>query len=265
MDSSLLVSVLEGQVLLVAVGMTRLATAFLLLPLFSSNLIPPLIRNSIFVALTLVVLVAHGPVEIDFMGGTQLLSVFVVEVVLGAALGLFFGLFLWAFEAAGEVIDTAIGTSMAMIHDPISGNEVTLFGEFLGRWANYLFMASGGMILITGVVLNSFALWPIGVPLPQIASDSVQIFLSEFSVFFSLMLMLAAPLLLIIFLVDLSMGLVNRFAQQLNVLFLSISIKSILSLVILAMLLPSLTQVFVNELQVHSDSALQLVQSLFQP
>jgi len=265
MESSLLVSVLEGQVLLLAVGMTRLATAFLLLPLFSSNLIPALIRNSIFVALTLVVLVAHEPVDINVLSGTQLLRVFAVEVVLGAALGLFFGLFLWAFEAAGEVIDTAIGTSMAMIHDPISGNEVTLFGEFLGRWANYLFMASGGMILITGVVLNSYGLWPIGVPLPEIALDSVKVFQAEFAGFFSLMLMLAAPLLLIIFLVDMSMGLVNRFAQQLNVLFLSISIKSVLSLVILAMLLPGLTQVFVNELEVHSANALTLVQSLFQP
>jgi len=260
-----MVSVLEGQVLLVAVGMTRLATAFLLLPLFSSNLIPALIRNSIFVSLTLVVLVAHDAVDIDVMSGTQLLRVFVVEVLLGAALGLFFGLFLWAFEAAGEVIDTAIGTSMAMIHDPISGNEVTLFGEFLGRWANYLFMASGGMVLITGTVLQSFALWPIGVPLPEFDIASVQIFEAEFTDFFSLMLMLAAPLLLIIFLVDISMGLVNRFAQQLNVLFLSISVKSVLSLIILAMLLPSLSQVFINELQSHSQSALMLVQSLFKP
>lgn len=265
MDSSLLVSVLEGQVLLLAVGMTRLATAFLLLPLFSSNLIPALIRNSIFVSLTLVVLIAHGPIDNNLMSGTQLLRLFGVEVLLGASLGLFFGLFLWAFEAAGEVIDTAIGTSMAMIHDPISGNEVTLFGEFLGRWANYLFMASGGMILITGIVLDSFAIWPIGQPLPEINMASVQIFEAEFATFFSLMLMLAAPLLLIIFLVDMSMGLVNRFAQQLNVLFLSISIKSILSLVILAMLLPSLTQVFINELQQHSDQALLMVQSLFTP
>ncbi len=249
--------------MLLAIGMTRLATAFALLPLFSSNLIPPLIRNSIFVCLGLVVLTVHAPVDESIWSGSGLLRVFVVEAFLGIALGVFFGIFLWAFDAAGEVIDTAIGTSMAMIHDPISGNEVTLFGEFLGRWANFLFMASGGLLLITSVVLQSFASWPIGEPLPQLDAASVTQFQDQFTAFFSLTLMLAAPLLVVIFLIDMSMGLVNRFAQQMNVLFLSISIKSILSLGILAILLPVITDVFIDELQLHSQQAIGVVESLF--
>lgn len=264
MDSSLLVDLLNGQVLLLAIGMTRMATAFAMLPLFSTKVIPPLIRNAIFVTLTLVVLSIHQPIEPSLMLGAALMGLFAVEIMLGVALGMFFGLFLWAFEAAGEVIDTAIGTSMAMIHDPITGNEVTLFGEFLGRWANYLFMASGGMILITGVIIQSFSHWPIGQSLPQFNADSVIQFEQTFTDFFKLMLMLAAPLIVVIFLVDMSMGLVNRFAQQLNVLFLSISIKSVLSLLILAMLLPGLTDVFISELQENSGSTLDLVGSLFQ-
>lgn len=263
MENSLLMSVFEGQLMLLAIGMTRLATAFALLPLFSSNLIPPLVRNSIFVSLTLIVLTAHSPIDDAAWTGTGLVRVFAVEVLLGIALGLFFGIFLWAFDAAGEVIDTAIGTSMAMIHDPISGNEVTLFGEFLGRWANFLFMASGGLLLITSVVIESFSAWPIGQALPELNPDSVSLFYEQFTGFFSLVLMLAAPLLLMIFLIDMSMGLVNRFAQQLNVLFLSISIKSILSLAILAMLLPVITEVFIDELQQHAQAALGLVSALF--
>lgn len=264
METSLLLSIFEGKYMLLAVGMTRMTTAFALLPLFSSNLIPALVRNSIFVSLALIVLSVHAPVDDTSLSGINLVQVFAVEAFLGIALGIFFGIFLWAFDAAGEVIDTAIGTSMAMIHDPISGNEVTLFGEFLGRWANFLFMASGGLLLITTIVIDSYATWPIGQSLPDLKSESVQLFYEQFTSFFSLTLMLAAPLLVVIFLIDMSMGLVNRFAQQMNVLFLSISLKSILSLAILAILLPVITEVFIDELQQQAQAVLGLVGSLFQ-
>jgi len=263
MNNAVFVSLLEGQVLLLAIGMTRLTTAFVLLPLFSAQLIPGLVRNSIFVSLTLIILSVHAPIDTKMMSSAVLIRVFAVEVLLGVALGFLFGIFLWAFEAAGEVIDTAIGTSMAMIHDPISGNEVTLFGEFLSRWVNYLFMASGGMIVVTGILLDSYAFWPIGQPLPEINIESVETIQREFTDFFALTLMLAAPFIVIIFLVDLSMGLVNRFAQQLNVLFLSISIKSILSLIVMALLLPSLTETFLGELEQQADEVMLKVNALF--
>jgi len=264
MESSLLVGIFEGHVMLLAVGMTRLATAFVLLPLFSSKLIPSLVRNSIFVALGLMVLSVHPPIDTSLLHGGVLVRVFAAEALLGAALGFFFGLFLWAFEAAGEVIDTAVGTSMAMIHDPISDNEVTLFGEFLSRWANYLFMTSGGLLIISGVLLDSYAFWPVGVPLPELNFASVRLFEDEFTRFFTLMLMLAAPFVVIVFLVDMTMGLVNRFAQQLNVLFLSISIKSVISIFILMMLLPSLTDIFLSELHSQADEVALKVHHMFQ-
>ncbi len=65
-------------------------------------------------------------------------------------IGVFFGLYLWAFEAAGVVIDMQIGASFALFFDPIIGNEVTLIGSFLGRWASYVFLAAGGLMLLVG-------------------------------------------------------------------------------------------------------------------
>jgi len=217
----------------------------------------------LFVALALLILTVHPPIDPQLAQGSVLVRIFVAEALVGAALGFFFGLFLWAFEAAGEIIDTAVGTSMAMIHDPISDNEVTLFGEFLSRWANYLFMVSGGLLMVTGVLLESFSIWPIGQPLPEIRFESVQLFEREFNEVFTLALMLAAPFIVIIFLVDLAMGLVNRFAQQLNVLFLSISVKSVLSIVILAMLLPSLTHLFLAQLNAHNDEVMEILRQIF--
>lgn len=262
MENSALYGIFSGQLILLGLALIRMSTAFLLLPLFSSQLIPPLIRNSIFVVLSLIMLSVHAPIDSSVLTGLSLIRVIAAEVFIGIALGVLFGLFLWAFEAAGEIVDTAIGSSIAMIFDPISGNEVTLIGEFLGRWINYLFMAAGGMLMITGVVLESFVLWPLGRPLPAIPLTSIGIFEAQFTRFFALTITIAAPLLVVIFLIDMSMGLINRFAQQLNVLFLSISIKALASLLLLIVLIPVLTTLFVESLNEHYASTLDYLKHI---
>ncbi len=263
MDNSILHDILSGQVLLLALGMTRLTVCFLLLPLFSDQLIPPLVRNSIIVSLSLVIVSVHPSITVDYSSGGVLLRLFATEALLGIAIGFIFGLFLWAFDAAGEIVDMAIGSSVAMIHDPISGNEVTLLGEFLGRWAAFLFMAAGGLALVAALVLQSFAIWPLGSVPPSLSATSVELFQTKFSEYFALMLMIASPCLIIIFVIDMSMGLVNRFAQQLNVLFLSISIKSLVAIAVLALILPTLSDVLISELVKSSEDTLAWVKGLF--
>lgn len=262
MGDTALFELASGHLITLALGVSRLATAFLLLPIFSSQLVPALVRNSFFVALSLIVLSVHPPIDL-VGGGVEWFRLFAAEAFIGIAIGFIFGLFLWAFDAAGELIDVAVGSSIAMIHDPISGNEVTLLGEFLGRWANYVFLMAGGLALITKVVLQSYVWWPIGQELPAVDLQSLELFTDVFTRYFSLMLMLAAPVLLIIFLIDMSMGLVNRFAQQLNVLFLSISIKSMVAIALLALLLPTITEVLIAELMQQSGATLELLRSIF--
>jgi len=252
-----------GHLITLALGVSRLATAFLILPVFSSQLVPALVRNSFFVALSLIVLSVHPPIDLGRSGGVDWLRLFGAEALIGLGIGFIFGLFLWAFDAAGELIDVAVGSSIAMIHDPISGNEVTLFGEFLGRWANYVFLMAGGLALITNLVLQSYVWWPIGHELSAVNLQSLEVFTGVFTRYFSLMLMLAAPVLLIIFLIDMSMGLVNRFAQQLNVLFLSISIKSMVAIALLALILPTITEVLLSELTQQSAATIELLKSIF--
>ena len=163
------------------------------------------------------------------------------------AIGIFFGLFLWAFEAAGVVVDMQIGASFALFFDPIVGNEVTLIGAFLGRWANYVFIASGGLLLLTGALLESFAIWPLAEPIGSLREASVRLFEAELSRFMSLTIRVAGPIMAVIFAVDVVMGLINRYAQQFNVFFLSMSIKSMASVLMLIVMLPFLVDVLTAE------------------
>jgi type III secretion protein T len=263
MDSVALLEAGAEQILFFGASTTRLVIAFLILPLFSNDLIPPLVRNSLFLALSMVVFTVQPDIEISGLQGHEWAAIYAKEAFVGLAIGVFFGVFLWAFESAGIIIDSQIGSSMATIFDPLSGHEVTLFGEFIGRWINYIFLAAGGLLFLTLAVIESFIAWPLLSALPDIEMASLRLFESEFSRFLWLALMIAAPVMVVIFIIDLAMGLVNRFAQRLNVLFLSMSLKALAAILVLLLVMPVMLQLLVRELESHRTSVQVYLEALF--
>ena len=85
---------LSDLALLLGLSVTRLAVAFLLLPMFTQESLPPLVRNSLFVALALLTITLQpqaGPLALDPVGW---LVLFAKE----AFVGLLIGLFAWCLE-----------------------------------------------------------------------------------------------------------------------------------------------------------------------
>ena len=263
MNDAELMQQFASYAFVLGVSTLRLAIAFVVLPLFTNELIPALVRNSIFVALALVVVILIPPIDINSLSMAEWVLIFAKEAFIGLAIGVFFGIFLWAFEAAGVIIDTQIGASMAMVFDPLSGHEVTLFGEFLARWSNYLFMAAGGLMLLTAIMMESYILWPIQEMMPNLSQAAISLFESEFARFFRFTLMIAAPVVVVVLIIDLTMGLVNRFAQRLNVFFLSNSLKSLAAILIVMVSLPLMVSTLVNQIAINNSDVLDYLSNLF--
>lgn len=249
MDSADLYTLLGDNIILLSLSAMRVSVAFLLLPLFSKDTIPAMVRNSMFLAMALLSMIVQPSAPVDEFSTALWLTLFAKEALIGAAIGFLFGLFLWAFEAAGVVIDMQIGASFALFFDPVVGNEVTLIGAFISRWAAYMFLASGGLLLMMSVLLESYTIWPLVEPVSSIRAATVSLFEAELSRFASITLRIAGPIMAVIFVIDLAMGLLNRFAQQLNVSFLSMSIKSMVAIALLIVLLPFLVDVLVGEMR----------------
>lgn len=254
MDNAVLLEFLSLQISVLALSTTRIAVAFLLLPLFSEEIIPALVRNSIFVVLAIVAATLQ-PKGLDpgALSGLQWITLFAKEAFIGLVIGFFFGLFLWAFEAAGIIIDTQIGASMAMVYDPLSGHEVTLLGDFLGRWINYLFLATGGLLFFTTAIFESYLIWPVDQPLPELKQATLILFQTEFSRFITLIFMIAAPVVVIIFLVDMSMGLINRFAKRLDIIFISLAIKGLVAILLMTIMVPTIVEQLIYQLAEHKN------------
>lgn len=252
MDTAELFRWLGDNVIVLSLSAMRVSIAFLLLPVFSKEGVPAMVRNSMFLSLALLSILVQPSAQVDQFSTLQWISLFAKEAFIGSVIGVFFGLFLWAFEAAGVIIDMQVGASFALFFDPVVGNEVTLIGTFLSRWASFVFLAGGGLMLMTGVLLESFVIWPLVEPVSSLRAAAVALFEAELSRFMSLAIRVAGPIMAVIFVIDLAMGLLNRFAQQFNVFFLSMSIKSMATLVLLIVMLPFLMDLLIDEVQTQA-------------
>ena len=241
------------QALLVGAGSARFAFAFLMLPLFSAQLIPPLVRNSLILAFGLVAL--SLPIAFDPASLTpgQWLWLLGREAAAGVVIGLFYASFLWAMASAGEIIDTKTGATIAQIVDPLSGASQSLNAALLGRFAQVVFVTAGGLTLLVGSLMLSFAVWPMGPGGVDLDLAAVRLFEGEFGRFFTIAFVLATPALLVLYLIDLGMGLLNRFAQNFNVFVLSLPIKALAATFILVLILPLLARMVVDELSTRDE------------
>lgn len=77
-------------------------------------------------------------------------------------IGFFFATILWAMGMAGELIDNKVGATMSQILDPLSGTTSSLTANLLSRFAQVLFVTAGGLTLLVGMIMASYAIWPLG-------------------------------------------------------------------------------------------------------
>ena len=235
------------QILLLAISTARIALAFAMLPLFSTETIPAMVRNSILIALGLVSLALQPVIDFRSFHTIDWIAIFAKEAFVGLVIGFFFGAVLYALEAAGQIVDAKVGATMAQVVDPLSGHQTSLNGAFLGRLANLVFIFSGGLSLLVGVLIESYAIWPIAATFPRLAGVGLGLFEAEFGRLMVLATLLSAPILAVLFVIDLGLGLVNRFAQQLNVFQLSLSIKSFVATAMILLMLTGFIQAVISD------------------
>ena len=245
-----------------ALASPRLAGAFLILPLISQHSMPSMVRNIFLIALAVSVF-PYLVVEVQLTTANPLSLGFIVikELFIGVIIGFSFGIIFWVLESAGQIIDNKVGTTTAQIVDPISGHETSLNGKFLSYLCGFVFVSFGGLMIFLDILFESYAIWPIVDPLPKLNSLGQLFFINKFDELMRLALLLSAPALLILTLVEFGLGLINRYAKQLNIFSLSLSIKAWLGVLVLLLMLATVIEFIVNwfDQQRHLLQALKQV------
>lgn len=248
-----------------AASIPRIAVAFVVLPLLAREVVPPIIRN-VFIfslALSLYPLIS-ATTDLSQISPTALAQLVLKESVIGLMIAYVFSIVFWALEGAGEIIDAKIGSTTAQIVDPVLGHQTTLTAAFFSRLASYLFVALGGLSVFLGVLLQSYAVWPVDAPMPALQWTDDLIFIRRFADLFAIMLVLAAPVLVVLSLVEFGFGLVNRFAERLNVFSVSMSVKAWVAILVIALALSTIVDYVLRWLQ-SQQALLDLLSRVLPP
>src|SRR5690554_1712108 len=234
-----------------------------MLPLMTQQTVPAMVRNSFMVSLGIIVLpVALAGLPMDNLGTIEWPLIVLKEIFIGVAIGFCFGIVFWAVAAVGSVIDTQVGMSMAQVFDPIQGHQVTLHGEFLSQLATWLFMASGAFLVFLDLLMGSYVLWPVTSHFPDLPAAGMNLFVGQFNFMMTTVLVMAAPIMVILLIIDLSFGLVNRYAPQLNVFALTLPIKAWLATALILLLLGVYIEILLDRL-LDSQGLVEILRRTF--
>jgi flagellar biosynthetic protein FliR len=246
-----------------ALIIARLAGMMVFAPVFNRKEIFSLAKVS-FMIWTALVMIYIIPVSLDLP--SQALGDFfaaLTEFIVGAITGFTMDLMVSGLEFAGTIMDTQAGLSVASLLDPSSGRTITLLSLLLKNVAIMIFLLLDGHHLVLSALVHSFRLLPIGSSynLGQGAFDLV--ILSKYIFFIGLQM--AAPIILVVFLIDFGFGVLNRVAEQINVFQLGFQLKPSISLFIFLLTAPTIVQSLSSILEQLSTHVLQIFNALHFP
>jgi len=170
------------------------------------------------------------------------------EVVVGLILGFASILTFTAIKIAGELIDNQMGFAMASLIDPQSNTSITLIGQFMYLLQILLFLAVDGHHRLLMAISYSYSLIPVtgAVFNTTFVSATLKIFMEMFS----LGIRMAAPFIVAFLICDIALGIMARTVPQLNVFVLSFPMKTGLGLITIIAVLPVMTALVNNVLNV---------------
>lgn len=151
------------------------------------------------------------------------------ELIIGLAMALgVHGLFA-ALNVAGRILDFQSGFGAANLFNPATNNMDPLIGTVLVLAGAVWFFLSDTYILVIRALSVSFEVWPPGGSI--LAVDwRAPVYIASFV--FSYGILVAAPVLVVLYLIDTSVAVMARTMPQINVYFLFLPLKICLTLVL---------------------------------
>ncbi|MDP2690337.1 MAG: flagellar biosynthetic protein FliR, partial [Deltaproteobacteria bacterium] len=160
------------------------------------------------------------------------------EVLIGVSIGLAIRFVFVGIEFAGQLASFQMGIGMATAYDPIHGAQVTILGRMMSILSLLIFLSVNGHLMVIMALKKSFdVIPPYGFTLSPGLMESIVVFSKEI---FLLAVKLAAPVIAILFFVNLAMGIMARSVPQLNMFVIGFAVTILAGFLVLALSLPVL-------------------------
>lgn len=208
--------------------------------LFSATPVSRVIQLALAIGLALV-LAPLLPPSTDYPHPFSILGalIFVQQIVIGALMGLAVRAMFGAVELAAHLAGITAGFELAQLYDDVNAPQVPVLRQLMVWLALLIFLAIDGHLYVISLLAQSFEQLPVtgGTSAPLGIGIGI---VKGAGLIFSYGLLLALPIVSALLLTQIAFAFVGRASLQFDTLSYALPIVMLLSLAVLAAMLPAL-------------------------
>ena len=254
-------SVLDPNYLLsVLLVFVRISGLMLAAPFFNQQAFPLRVRVlfAFVLAYSLTGLVAE-PLPAHVFHAFGFMAAVGVEAMTGLVMGFAVQFVFFAVQFAGEIIGFQMALGIAQVFDPVNGQSANPMGRLLSRFFMLMFVPVDGHHAVLRALGQSFAVVPLGGASIQASGPLLLDWTGDF---FTLALRLSAPFMIVIFLIDVTLGVFARIVPQADLFSLSLPLKLGLGMAIAYFYVQNLVPIIPGMVDAMTGDLLQLLEAI---
>ena len=236
----------------------RVTSLFVTAPMFGDQTIPLPVKVALglFLSFVLFSFNAHTLSVVDQkLIGLVILGV--KEIFAGASLGFAVGIIFGGVRYAGELIGFDMGFSMATMFDPETNASFPVISELLYLFLLMMFILMNGPHFILESLHASYTTIPLGEW--GISQATIASIIAITGQMFVIAVKISAPVLISMFLANVSLGILNKAMPQMNIFGVMFPLKIGIGIIVMAATVPVIAFVFKKLLTAFESSIVELL------
>lgn len=229
-------------------------------PLLSRRNIPTQFRLGLVLALTILITPSTQLPALESLSGYALFIAMAKELFAGFCFGFLFQIYYYLLFAAGDIIDTGFGLSMAKVFDPATNIQVSLSGGFLQLLFSAYFFVTDCHLIFIKLIRSTFDV--VGVGGFTFGADVGTFIVTQFVSAFALIMHLAIPFIAATFIMEIAMGILMKLIPQINVFAVQFQFKILLGIGLLflfAVPISEFLSAYLNEVFLQMQNLLKVL------
>lgn len=210
------------------VAFARLAPIFFMLPFLNSAVLTGAPRQAVIIVVALGFWPGTG-LSLPALDSLAFFGLLIREAGIGTLLGCLLCWPFWVLHGMGNLIDNQRGALLSSTVDPANGVDTSELANFLQLFAAAVYLEGGGMRLMVETVADSYRLCAPGAACQMSLAQLVAL-LDELV---GKILLISAPVVASLLISEALLGLLSRYAPQMNAFSVSLTVKSLVALGVL--------------------------------
>ena len=225
----------------------RILALFGSLPVFAQRGVPARVRVALAFLIAFCAQATLPTMPVIPLDSAPAMLAVVQQLLIGISMGFAVRIVFTAVEFAGEMIGLQMGLNFAGFFNPMTGGEATATSRFFGITVSWLFIVTGGHLMLIAAVVQSFEAFPVGPePFAFLRAVQPQVWGAEV---FRLGLWIALPMIATMLFINFVMGIIARVAQQMNIFSIGFPVTVSVGLCGMLVTLPMMQMPFTMALE----------------